>query len=328
MVSARSASKIYDGQPLTCADVRISGLPDVFTAQASAAGSRTDAGESANVVDTCVFYNAYGEDVTDHFTNVKTVEGRLTVHPAPLFVWTGSAAKNYDGKPLTNRQAGIDGCYIAPVPRYEDQVRNGLAFAYAQEGCAYLYVINGVLPVYGCDPATGELLSAEVPAGSRVSVAMADGHASLVVENAALPADIPTENWISHCAAVHITVDGAFADQTLDADAARFIGVSCDEGITVRATGSRTKAGCSDNTYEISWGSANPANYELTEKLGYLNIWPAAVTAAPVQEYYDTAPASRPAVTAAPVTAAPSNNNNNNNNNNGNDPYKVITDTP
>ena len=49
---AQSASKYYDGQPLTrSSDILVDGLPSIFTVKASAGGSRTDAGESDNPVD-------------------------------------------------------------------------------------------------------------------------------------------------------------------------------------------------------------------------------------------------------------------------------------
>ncbi|MBQ1319442.1 MAG: hypothetical protein IIY47_07345, partial [Solobacterium sp.] len=101
------------------------------------------------------------EDVTDHFSVIHTVNGTLTVEPAPITIWTGSAAKVYDGTPLTNAQAGI---------KSDDN------------------------PVVAA------------------------------------------------------------------------------EGISVRATGSRTTVGQSLNTYEIDWGTGKPENYVITEELGTLTV--------------------------------------------------------
>ncbi|MBQ6355889.1 MAG: hypothetical protein IJI52_02210 [Solobacterium sp.] len=107
-LSAPSADKVYDGEPLTAAsDVLVEGLPEDFSADVTVEGSQTDAGTSENAIIQYVIRNEAGEDVTDHFSVIHTVNGTLTVEPAPITIWTGSAAKVYDGTPLTNAQAGI-----------------------------------------------------------------------------------------------------------------------------------------------------------------------------------------------------------------------------
>ena len=192
-LSAPSADKVYDGEPLTAAsDVLVEGLPEDFSAEVTAKGSQTDAGTSENAIIQYVIRNEAGEDVTDHFSVIHTVNGTLTVEPAPITIWTGSAAKVYDGTPLTNAQAGI---------KSDD--------------------------------------------------------------NPAVAA----------------------------------------EGISVRATGSRTSVGQSLNTYEIDWGTAKPENYAITEELGTLTV--TAMTAsrpsqpeAPV--YYPVYPDTPSAPTAKP----------------------------
>ena len=110
VLTAASGSKTYDGKALTNAAVTASGLPEGFKAEASATGSQTDAGSSANVVDEAyVIRNAEGKDVTDMFTVSERINGTLTVNRAPLNITTGSASKPYDGKPLTNGEAKIEG---------------------------------------------------------------------------------------------------------------------------------------------------------------------------------------------------------------------------
>ena len=188
-LSAPSADKVYDGEPLTAAsDVLVEGLPEDFSADVTVEGSRTDAGTSENAIIQYVIRNEDGEDVTDHFSVIHTVNGTLTVEPAPITIWTGSAAKVYDGTPLTNAQAGI---------KSDDN------------------------PVVAA------------------------------------------------------------------------------EGISVRATGSRTTVGQSLNTYEIDWGTGKPENYVITEELGTLTVTaktaartnqPAAPVYYPV--YQDTPPAT------------------------------------
>ena len=86
-LTAPSDSKIYDGTALTCNGngqnkVTWSGLPEGFTVRATASGSQTDAGRSANTVDDgYTIYNKSGSDKTANFTNVTKAPGWLTVYP-------------------------------------------------------------------------------------------------------------------------------------------------------------------------------------------------------------------------------------------------------
>ena len=109
-LTGASASKVYDGTALVNNTVDVSGLPEGFTTTASAVGSQTDAGSSANTVDDgYVIQNADGQDVTEFFANITRVPGTLTVEKAPVTVTTGSAAKPYDGTALINSEASITG---------------------------------------------------------------------------------------------------------------------------------------------------------------------------------------------------------------------------
>ena len=109
-LTAGSGSKTYDGTALTNATVTASGLPEGFSVEATATGSQTDVGESANVVDDgYVIKDASGNDKTDNFKNVTKVDGKLTVNPASVTIKTGSDTKAYDGAALTNAEASISG---------------------------------------------------------------------------------------------------------------------------------------------------------------------------------------------------------------------------
>ena len=99
--TAASAEKVYDGTPLFDTSVTASGLPDGFSFTAEVESSQTDAGESDNIVSAYAILNAEGADVTENFTNIATVNGLLTVYPAPVTIATESAGKPYDGLPLT-----------------------------------------------------------------------------------------------------------------------------------------------------------------------------------------------------------------------------------
>ena len=87
----------------------VTGLPRGYTFAATASGSQTDAGSSETTVTSYKIFDRGGKDVTASFTNVKTENGTLTVNPAAVTVTTGSASREYDGKPLTNAEASISG---------------------------------------------------------------------------------------------------------------------------------------------------------------------------------------------------------------------------
>jgi len=175
---AQSASKLYDGTPLTREDeVLISGLPEGYTVTASARGSQTDAGVSPNVIDSYVITDRNGEDVTALFINVETVDGRLVVNPIPLTVWTSSGAKTYDGRPLTRPDAGIG------FGASEKEAPMNAGFALADEsGFETLYVAAGTIDVFGCNPVTGETQTLSVNAGQKLSVRIHDENQEYSIE--------------------------------------------------------------------------------------------------------------------------------------------------
>ena len=147
----------------------VKGLPEVFSAEITVEGSQTDAGSSPNRVAGYVIRNAYGEDVTAHFSRVETVDGTLIVNPAPITILTGSAQKAYDGLPLTCGEADVSG-FIRRNPAEADQ---NIGFAAEDElGNGALYVLCGTVQVFGCNPLTGETELIEVRAGQRLYAAL------------------------------------------------------------------------------------------------------------------------------------------------------------
>ena len=175
---AQSASKYYDGQPLTrSSDILVNGLPSIFTVKASAGGSRTDAGESANPVSNYSIYNKAGEDVTRHFSKVNTVSGTLLVVPAPLTIHTGTAEKVYDGTVLTEPDAYVTfykGSGGREVPwRNTSYVVTESAGSVSYDNQT-LYGICGVIWVNAANPLTGERREIQLKAGQKLTVFISD----------------------------------------------------------------------------------------------------------------------------------------------------------
>ena len=189
---AQSASKLYDGHPLTrTSDILVYSLPADFSIRVAAGGSQIDAGTSQNPISTYTIYNSAGEDVTSHFS-VETVSGTLTVEAAPLTVWTGSAEKTYDGTPLTNEEAGVRNL-PKPVSASQEWRNTSLVFD-TVSGSEAMLAISGEIYVHATNPLTGESIEMTLFAGQKLSVRLhnAEGRESIefVVENM-VEEDIP-----------------------------------------------------------------------------------------------------------------------------------------
>jgi hypothetical protein len=105
-VTAASASKVYDGTPLTDSSYTVSGLAgNDGLASIVVEGSQTDAGNAANVVTSYTF----AEGTAPGNYSVNLVSGTLSVSPAPVVISVSSASKTYDGAPLSNSDYSVSG---------------------------------------------------------------------------------------------------------------------------------------------------------------------------------------------------------------------------
>ena len=172
-LTAASADKTYDGTPLTAAGVTVSGLPSGFTCSASASGSQTDAGTSANTVSSYTILDGSFNNVTAYFSNIRTVDGELTVSRASATVTTGSAVMPYDGSELTNATATITGLVNGETATVTatgkitniGKVKNTYSITWGTAKPAnYNLTENlGELEVYDPDPDTSEPPSTDEP---------------------------------------------------------------------------------------------------------------------------------------------------------------------
>ena len=171
---AQSASKLYDGTPLVRpADALVYGLPGNFNITVSCSGSQTNAGSSDNVVTSYTITNGTGEVVNSHFPSVNKIAGHLVVDKAPLTVWTGSAEKEYDGEPLTCKDAGIRTVsgYNAESPSWQ----NTSIITETALGSEQMVAVSGRIFIHGSNPLTQETKSIELKVGQRLSVALQKG---------------------------------------------------------------------------------------------------------------------------------------------------------
>lgn len=98
IVTSKSGSKTYDGTPLTEPEVTITGVPEGFTASATAAGSVTnvDDTDTTNRITGFVIRDGSGKDVTSQFPNVTTVAGKLTIEPRKVTLTSQSGSMLYE----------------------------------------------------------------------------------------------------------------------------------------------------------------------------------------------------------------------------------------
>ena len=105
IITADSATKVYDGTPLTddgWMDTPPVGLLAGDTVVAvTVTGSRTEVGSSPNVPSDARIVNVAGEDVTNNYV-IRYVDGTLTVTQLEVVITADSATKGYDGTPLTD----------------------------------------------------------------------------------------------------------------------------------------------------------------------------------------------------------------------------------
>jgi len=110
-----SAIKRYDGTPLVCWELTVYSdseyqLVDGHFISANFTAARTEIGISYNMYDVASVrvYDKNDKDLTKNYEFYLCAFGTLEVIPAAVFkVTTGSAAKVYDGTPLTNNEISI-----------------------------------------------------------------------------------------------------------------------------------------------------------------------------------------------------------------------------
>ena len=109
VITAGSATKIYDGTALMESGADVAGLPSGFTISVTTSGSITDVGSVKNTVDSYSIKDSSGNEVTTEFTNIKTNDGTLTVTKRPVGLISQSVTREYNGKELTAPTVTIEG---------------------------------------------------------------------------------------------------------------------------------------------------------------------------------------------------------------------------
>lgn len=258
IVAAASASKIYDGRPLTRDGYTITKgeLAKGHKLTASVTGSQTALGSSANsiVKNSVKITDAAGNDVTANYS-ITTAAGTLTVNRDPITNITlspGEHSKVYDGSPYVLRGSDL-------------AVTSGsLPAGYTVEAS-----FNPDAPVdAGKYDVTIKSVTIRNAGGADVTnqfnITRAKG--TLTIEQRPLVIETSTANKV---------YDGsALTERSTPNITGRVEG----QQVTLRITGSQTKVGSSDNTVadvkitDKSSGADVTRNYDIQYQFGRLTV--------------------------------------------------------
>ena len=258
VLTAGSAEKVYDGTPLTDGNVTASGLPKGFSVSAVVEGSQTDAGSAANTITSYRILDKKGSDVTAKFPGAQTVDGTLTVKPLRLDIDVGGGETTYG-----------EGFTPSPALAYGNGAHAGeTAAATRLRAMGFLFRFTLF---------TGDTVDLSIPAaGSEAGTYALEAEAG-ISSNAPDSYSVSLRNMEVTVKKAELTVVTGSAEKTYDGEPliceeASLTGLVNGETADVTATGTITDAGETDNTYEISWGTADPDNYTVLEELGTLTV--------------------------------------------------------
>lgn len=241
-VETEGASKTYDGEALTHDVATIKGLKNKETATIHATGSQTEVGESDN-----------GYAIT----------------------WDGSAQKdNYTIKTETIGKLVVSETadQITATPVNVETTYDGSAHGTTVQ-------VTGLPKGYTVKKAESKATATDVADG-EVKATVDE----LVIMNAQ-GKDVTSKLNIKRGTAtikinpapLTVTTDGGekeYDGTALTANGIKVEGLKGKDSVSAKTTGSRTKVGSSNNTYEINWKDTKKSNYKVTDVLGTLKVTP------------------------------------------------------
>ena len=241
IIVTRSASKYYDGAPLTT-DGTISGIVSGETCDFVVTGTQTHAGSSSNTY--VLTWN--GSAKSSNYTVMENL-GTLTVRQNPnnaITVTADSDTKAYDGSALNDSGYTNTGNLI---------------------GNDYLVVTI-----------TGSQTNAGYSANVVTDVKVMNGTGSSAIDVTASYTMGTHKNGTLTVTKAPVTITTGSASKAYDGTAltatGSISGIVTGESCTFTVTGTQTFVGSSTNDYTLVWDNADRNNYELTENLGTLEI--------------------------------------------------------
>jgi len=237
-ISTGSAEKKYDGTPLTKDEATIDGLVEGESVTLKATGSQTEVGSSKNT------YSITWDKAAE--TNYKVTDAlgtlEVTSTDAKVTLTAASDEQVYNGQALVNAEVtatGLPEGITATATASGSQTNVGSSKNVVNDG----YVFK--------DAAGNDVTK------NFTNVEKVDG----TLEVTPAPVTITTGS-----------AEKPYDGTPLTESTATITGLVNNETATVTATGAQTEVGSSKNTYSIDWGTTDAKNYEVTEKLGTLEV--------------------------------------------------------
>lgn len=241
-VATEGATKVYDGEALTHDVATIKGLKNKETATIHATGSQTEVGESDNGY--AITWD--GSAQKDNYTIKTETIGKLVVSETAdqITATPVNVETTYDGNAhgTTVQVTGLPKGYTVKKAESKTTATN-VADGEVKATVDELVIVN----------AQGKDVT------SKLNIKR--GTATIKINPAPLT----------------VTTDGGekeYDGTALTASGIKVEGLKGKDSVSAKTTGSRTKVGSSNNTYEINWKDTKKSNYKVTDVLGTLKVTP------------------------------------------------------
>ena len=242
-VVTAGATKVYNGTGIVGADLEgsaVDGLVSDSDAAFVVTGEQPGVGSSTNTYK----LTFASEQMAKNYTLASEQLGTLTVteNADEIVVTTTGGTFAYDG------QAHGATVSVSELPE-------GYTLEKADSSASATNVADGKVV------ATADTLVIRNAQGKNVTDELKIRKIDGEIEITPAPLSIETGSATK-------TYDGsALTNATLKVD-----GLVAGDAVTGRTTGSQTEVGSSANTYILTWGEVDPANYQITEQLGVLTV--------------------------------------------------------
>lgn len=265
IVRTGSIEGVYNGKPYTKPGGSVEGIVANESYEIEAIGERTNVGESKNTYNLSIT-DKYGESSLSNYRIVDSL-GTIVVTPRSLHIETGNGSKKYDGQGLTNTNYTL---------------LNGTSLVDNQA----IEIISST-EIYRVDDGRVD---------NKFSIAIKEGNKA-VTDNYKITYSygklqiFPVELTVTTGG-----IEGVYNGRPYTKNVGNVEGVVGTDRYSFAVVGTRTDAGESKNTYNLSitdkYGEGSLSNYTIIENLGIIKVTPIVVivTTPTKEKEYDGTP--------------------------------------